>query len=88
MGKDSTGPVPISPEGVEQISKGSGGRSQRVIDVPVFSFLEAKAIAESILRNQQVTAIACERSGSAQVFYAKTFDELRAWAERVRSGAL
>ena len=56
--RDSTGPVPISPEGVEQISKGSGGRSQRVIDVPVFSFLEAKAIAESILRNQQVTAIA------------------------------
>ena len=56
--RDSTEPVPISPEGLEQIGKGSGGRSQRVIDVPVASFLEAKAIAESILRNQQATAIA------------------------------
>jgi phage protein D/phage baseplate assembly protein gpV len=56
--RDATSPISISPEGLEQISKGSGGRSQRVIDVPVSSFLEAKAIAESILRNQQVTAIA------------------------------
>jgi phage protein D/phage baseplate assembly protein gpV len=56
--RDSTEPVPISPEGLEQISKGSGGRSQRVINIPVSSFLEAKAIAESIMRNQQVTAIA------------------------------
>jgi hypothetical protein len=33
-----------------------------------------------------VSAIACERSGDAKVFYAKTLDELRAWAERVRDG--
>ena len=50
--------VSISPAGLNQISKGSGGRSQRVIDVPVSSFLEAEAIADSILRNQQVTAVA------------------------------
>jgi phage protein D/phage baseplate assembly protein gpV len=50
--------LPISPAGLKQISKGAGGRSQRVIDVPVSSFLEAKAIADSILRKQQVTAVA------------------------------
>ena len=42
---------------MKQISKGSGGRSQRVIDVPVSSLLEAEAIAEQRLRNQQVTAV-------------------------------
>ena len=50
--------LPISPAGLKQISKGAGGRSQRVIDVPVSSFLEAKAIADNILRKQQVTAVA------------------------------
>jgi phage protein D/phage baseplate assembly protein gpV len=50
--------LPISPAGLKQISKGAGGRSQRVIDVPVSSFPEAKAIADSILRKQQVTAVA------------------------------
>jgi phage protein D/phage baseplate assembly protein gpV len=50
--------VPISPAGLKQISKGAGGRSQRVIDVPVSSFPEAKAIADSILRKQQVAAVA------------------------------
>jgi uncharacterized protein len=47
----------LSEAGLKQISKGSGGRSQRVIDVPVASLLEAEALADSILRNQQVTAI-------------------------------
>jgi phage protein D/phage baseplate assembly protein gpV len=56
--RDSTKPAPISPAGLKQISKGSGGRSRRVVDVPVSSFFEAKAIAESMLRNQQVTAVA------------------------------
>jgi phage protein D/phage baseplate assembly protein gpV len=56
--RDATKLAPISQAGLKQISKGSGGRSQRVIDVPVSSFLEAKAIANSILRNQQVTAVA------------------------------
>ena len=55
--REATKSAPISPAGLEQISKGSGGRSQRVIDVPVSSFLEAEAMAENILRNQQVTAI-------------------------------
>jgi phage protein D/phage baseplate assembly protein gpV len=58
LSRDSRGPASLSPTGLEQISRGSGGRSQRVIDVPVSSFLEAKAIAERTLRNQQVTAIA------------------------------
>ena len=56
--REATTPVSLSTAGLKQISKGSGGRSQRVIDVPVSSFLEAEAIAENTLRNQQVTAIA------------------------------
>lgn len=55
--RESANTVSLSPAGWKQVSKGSGGRSQRVIDVPVSTFLEAKAIAESILQNQQVTAI-------------------------------
>ena len=58
LNRDSAKPASLSPAGLKQINKGSGGRSQRVIDVPVSSFLEAKAIAESTLRNQQVTAVA------------------------------
>jgi uncharacterized protein involved in type VI secretion and phage assembly len=43
---------------VEQINKGSGGRSQLVIrDVLVSSLVEAKTLAESILKNQQVTTV-------------------------------
>jgi phage protein D/phage baseplate assembly protein gpV len=56
--RDSANTVALSPAGLKQVSKGSGGRSQRVIDVAVSTFLEAKAIAESTLQNQQVTAIA------------------------------
>jgi phage protein D/phage baseplate assembly protein gpV len=56
--RDSANTVSLSPAGLKQVSKGSGGRSQRVIDVAVSTFLEAKAIAESTLQNQQVTAIA------------------------------
>jgi phage protein D/phage baseplate assembly protein gpV len=55
--RDSANTVSLSPAGLKQVSKGSGGRSQRVIDVAVSTFLEAKAIAESTLQNQQVTAI-------------------------------
>ena len=54
--RDATKSLSLSSAGLEQISKGSGGRSQRVMDVPVSSFLEAEAIAENTLRNQQVTA--------------------------------
>ena len=56
--REATNPASLSTAGLKQISKGSGGRSQRVIDVPVSSFLEAEAIAENTLRNQQVTAVA------------------------------
>ena len=56
--RDPKKPGSMSQAGLNQISKGSGGRSQRVIDVPVSSFVEAEAIAHSILRNQQVTAVA------------------------------
>jgi phage protein D/phage baseplate assembly protein gpV len=56
--RDGTKSISISPAGLKQISKGSGGRSQRVIDVPVSSFLEAEAIAENTLRNQQVASVA------------------------------
>jgi hypothetical protein len=38
-------------------------------------FLKALVAAE------QLSAIACERSGDGTVFYAKTLDELRAWAD-------
>lgn len=50
-------PSLLSETGLKQISKGSGGRSQRVIDVPVANLLEAEALADSVLSNQQVTAI-------------------------------
>jgi hypothetical protein len=42
---------------------------------------------KALVAGEQVAAIACERPGSAQVAYAKSLDELRAWAEKVRSGA-
>jgi phage protein D/phage baseplate assembly protein gpV len=56
--RDATKSLSLSSAGLEQISKGSGGRSQRVMDVPVSSFLEAEAIAENTLRDQQVTSVA------------------------------
>jgi hypothetical protein len=40
----------------------------------------------ALVAGQKVNAIACKRSGSAQVFYAKALDELRAWAAPVRGG--
>jgi hypothetical protein len=41
----------------------------------------------ALVAGQQVGAIACERSGDPDVFYAMTLDEMRAWAARVRGGA-
>ena len=38
----------------------------------------------ALVAGERVAAIACERPGTAQVFYARTLDELR---ERARSGA-
>jgi hypothetical protein len=40
----------------------------------------------ALVTGKQVSAIACERPGTAHVFYAKTLDELRGWAARVRGG--
>jgi predicted RNA-binding Zn ribbon-like protein len=40
----------------------------------------------ALMAGDQVHAIACERPGHARVFYAKTRDELRKWADRVRRG--
>jgi hypothetical protein len=42
----------------------------------------------ALVAGQQVSTIACERPGSAQVFYARTLDELREWAEEARNGRL
>jgi hypothetical protein len=44
------------------------------------------AYLAALVAGQQVSAIACERPGSAQVFYARTIDELTMWAARVRGG--
>jgi hypothetical protein len=44
------------------------------------------AYLNALASGESVAAIACERPGSAKVFYAKTLDELRAWAEKVRGG--
>jgi hypothetical protein len=46
------------------------------------------AYLKALVAGEQVSAIACERSGSAQVFYARSLDELRAWAEEARKGRL
>jgi hypothetical protein len=40
----------------------------------------------ALVAGQQVAAIACERSGEAKVFYARSLDEVKAWAEKVRRG--
>jgi hypothetical protein len=42
----------------------------------------------ALVAGQRVSAIACERPGSAQVFYARALDELKEWAEGVRKGAV
>jgi hypothetical protein len=42
----------------------------------------------ALVAGKQVSAIACERPGDAKVFYAKSLDEVRAWAEKVRKGRL
>jgi hypothetical protein len=36
----------------------------------------------ALVAGEQVAAIGCERPGSAQVFYARSIDELRKWAEK------
>jgi hypothetical protein len=41
---------------------------------------------KALVAGEQVAAIACERPGTANVFYAKTLDELKAWAAQVRGG--
>jgi hypothetical protein len=46
------------------------------------------AYLKALVAGEQVSAIACERSGDAKVFYAKSLDELRAWAEGARKGRL
>jgi hypothetical protein len=40
----------------------------------------------ALVAGQRVAAIACERAGTAQLFYAKSLGELREWAARVRGG--
>jgi hypothetical protein len=44
------------------------------------------AYLKALAAGEQVSAIACEQPGSAKVFYAKTIDELKKWAARVRGG--
>jgi len=54
-------------------------------------FAEAERGSENLkalVAGEQVSAIACERPGDAKVFYAKTLDEVRAWAEEARKGRL
>jgi hypothetical protein len=40
----------------------------------------------ALVAGKRVNAIACERPGTAQVFYARTLDEVSEWAEKVRGG--
>jgi hypothetical protein len=40
----------------------------------------------ALVAGEHVSAIACERLGTAQVYYARTLDEMKAWAARVRGG--
>lgn len=48
----------MSKSGNEQISKGSGGRSQLVVrDASVSSLREAEVLAEAVLKDQQVTTV-------------------------------
>jgi hypothetical protein len=57
----------------------------------VLEMTKARRLADTgylraLVAGEQVSAIACERSGEARVFYARSLDELRAWAEKVRGG--
>ena len=48
----------VAKNGLKQISKGSGGRSQRVVsNASVSNLREAEVLAESVLRSQQVTTV-------------------------------
>jgi hypothetical protein len=38
----------------------------------------------ALVAGKQISAIACERPGTAHVFYANTRDQLKEWAEGVR----
>jgi hypothetical protein len=42
---------------------------------------------KALVAGQSVAAIACEGPGSSNVFYARSLDDLRKWAEDVRRGA-
>jgi hypothetical protein len=44
------------------------------------------AYLKALVAGEHVSPIACERPGDAKVFYARSLDELRAWAEKVRGG--
>jgi hypothetical protein len=50
--------------------------------------IEDTTYLAALVAGEQVAAIACERPGDAKVFYARSLDELRAWAEKVRDGRL
>jgi hypothetical protein len=44
------------------------------------------AYLKALVAGEQLSAIACERPGDAKVAYAKTLDEVLAWAEEARKG--
>jgi hypothetical protein len=46
--------------------------------------IEDAAYLAALVAGKQVSAIARERPGNAQIFYARSLDELREWAARVR----
>jgi hypothetical protein len=46
------------------------------------------AYLKALVAGEQVSAIACERPGDAKVVYAKTLDEVLAWAEEARKERL
>jgi hypothetical protein len=50
--------------------------------------VEDTAYLKALVAGERVSAIACERPGDAKVFYAKTLDEVRTWAEEARKGRL
>jgi hypothetical protein len=58
------------------------GRRRRPARLPLDAAdpIEDTAYLAALVAGKQVSAIACERPGVAQVFCAKSLDEVREWA--------
>jgi hypothetical protein len=62
----------------ELVIRDSDGKLVYCFTLPCDPIADPAYLA-ALVNGQKVSAIACERPGTAQMFYARTLDELRAW---------